>query len=374
MCMKVKKIVLLVYRLTGGGAERVASLWASGFADRGYDVTIITATGNKEDMTYNLSKLVKHIVIEIPLSNRIIKGVLYRIGVGKFYFLLNLKKILHEIRPDVCIGILGDYALQAYKCTRDLGCKIINTEHNAYDRPDFVKSRPDVMKMKFHTNKIFDCVTVLTEADTKVPNIPNENMVVLPNPLTFEPVKEIPHKEKIILATGRLDVWNVKGFDNLIRAWGRIANQYPEWKLIIAGEGHKNSKDYLGKLVKEEHVENTVSFPGFCDNIIDYYKKASIFVLSSRYEGFGMALTEAMSQGCACIACDFNGRQREIIQNDNQGIICSNDNYMELADAIKRMIDDDKYRERSRVFAIERSKYYLIDKTIDRWEHIFQTL
>lgn len=372
--MEVKKIVILVYRLTGGGAERVASLWATGFAERGYDVTVITTTGEKENLTYNLSPLVKHLVIETPILNRIIKGVLNRIGIGKLYYSYKLKRVLHEIKPDVCIGILGDYALQAYKCTRDLNCRIINTEHNAYDRPGFVKSRPDIMKMKFHTNKIFDCVTVLTEADTKVSNVPKKNMTVLPNPLTFEPVKNIPHKEKIILATGRLDVWEVKGFDNLIRAWGRIAKQYSEWKLMIAGTGSVKSKEYLVRLTQEEQVRDSVLFIGFCKNIIDYYKKASIFVLSSRYEGFGMALTEAMSQGCACIACDFNGRQREIIQNDSQGIICSNDNYIELSDAIKRMISDGEYRESCRTFAIERSKHYSIDKTIDRWEHIFQTL
>ena len=57
--MEVKKIVILVYRLTGGGAERVASLWATGFAERGYDVTVITTTGEKENLTYNLSPLVK---------------------------------------------------------------------------------------------------------------------------------------------------------------------------------------------------------------------------------------------------------------------------------------------------------------------------
>lgn len=372
--MKVKKIIIIVYKLTGGGAERVASLWATGFAEREYDVTVITTTSKKENFTYELSPLVKHLVIETPIPNRIIKGVLNRIGIGKLYFSYKLKRILHEIKPDVCIGILGDYALQAYKCSRDLDCKIINTEHNAYDRPEFIESRPDVMKMKFHTNKIFDRVTVLTEADTKVPNVPKKNMTVLPNPLTFEPVKEVPRKEKIVLATGRLEVWKIKGFDNLIRAWGRIAKQYPDWKLIIAGTGPTKSKKYLVDLVNNEHVENSVSFPGFCNNIIDYYKKASIFVLSSRYEGFGMALTEAMSQGCACIACDFNGRQREIIQNDNQGIVCSNDNYIELSDAIKRMIEDEQYREECRINAIERSTYYSLDKTIDRWESIFQSL
>lgn len=372
--MKVKKIVILVYRLTGGGAERVASLWASGFAERGYDVTIITTTGKKENFTYTLSPSVNLFTIEFPISQRIIRGVLNRIGIVRLHYSHHLKKVLHEIKPDVCIGVLGDFALQAYKCTRDLDCKIINSEHNAYDHPEFVKSRPDVMRMKFHTNKIFDRVTVLTEADTKVPGVPTENMTVLPNPLTFEPVKEIPHKEKIILATGRLDAWEVKGFDNLIRAWGKIAKDFPDWKLVIAGTGEKKSKTFLEDLARKEQVEDSIQFPGFCNNIIDYYRKASIFVLSSRYEGFGMVLTEAMSQGCACIACDFNGRQREIIQNDDQGIVCSNDNYVELADAIKKMIDDDKYRERCRTFAVERSKYYVLNKTIDRWEHIFETL
>ena len=372
--MKVKKIVILVYRLTGGGAERVASLWASGFAERGYDVTIITSTGKNEDLTYTLSPSIKLLTIEFPISLRFIRGVLNRIGIVQLHYLHHLIKVLNDIKPDVCIGILGDYALQAYKCTRNLNCKIINTEHNAYDRPEFVESRPDIMKMKFHTNKIFDCVTVLTEADTKVPSVPTENMIVLPNPITFEPAKEIPHKEKMILAIGRLDVWKVKGFDNLIRAWGKIAKQYPEWNLMIAGTGTPKSKKYLTDLVEQEHIGDSVSFVGFCNNIIDYYRKASIFVLSSRYEGFGMVLTEAMSQGCACIACDFNGRQREIIQNDDQGIVCSNDNYLELAEAIKKMIDDDEYREHCRMHAVERSKYYELDKTIDRWEQIFQTL
>lgn len=372
--MKINSIVILAYKLTGGGAERVASLWASGFANRGYDVTVITTTRKKENLTYELAPSVKHLVIELPISSRIIKFILRKIGFWNVYFMHKLRKVLHDIKPDLCIGILGEFALQAYKCTRDINCKIINTEHNAYDRPEFLRNRPDVIRMKFETNRIFDRVTVLTKVDTMVPGVPKENMTVLPNPLTFEPVKEIPHKDKIILAVGRLDVWEVKGFDNLIRAWGRIAKQYPDWKLIIAGTGSTKSKEYLYDLSEKENVKGSVLFSGFCDNIIDFYKKASIFVLSSRYEGFGMALTEAMSQGCACIACDFNGRQREIIQNENQGIICSNDDYIELSDAMKRMIDDEQYREKCRAFAIERSKYYLLDKTIDRWENIFQTL
>lgn len=364
------KIVILVHNLTGGGAERVAALWATGFANRGHNVTVLTTEKTKQSVAYDISQSVDVKCIGLIVHNYYLRGLLKKLGILRLYYKNKLNRHLHNINPDVCIGVLSKYALDAYNCTRDLQCKIINTEHNAYDRPEFLNTRPDIIKMKFETNRIFDKVTVLTQADTLVPGVPKENMVVLPNPLTFEPVTRIPKKENIILATGRLDAWEVKGFDNLIKAWGGIAKRYPEWKLIIAGTGTEDSKKYLMKLSDNANLEEQISFVGFCSNIIDYYRKASVFVLSSRYEGFGMALTEAMSQGCACIACDFNGRQREIIQNEDQGLICSNDNYVELSTAISRMIEDNEYRENCRYNAVERSKFYMIEKTIDRWEKI----
>ena len=114
------------------------------------------------------------------------------------------------------------------------------------------------------------------------------------------------------------------------------------------------------------------------------------FVLSSRYEGFGLVLIEAMSQGCAPVACDYKGRQREIINPSsvfpqgeeelsdavsggcvcNNGILCEPDNAEQLAVAIARMISDDKYRMSVQQNAISRSRYYSIENTIDRWEQL----
>ena len=96
--------------------------------------------------------------------------------------------------------------------------------------------------------------------------------------------------------------------------------------------------------------------------------------MSSRYEGFGMVLIEAMSQGCACIACDYKGRQSEIIQNDSQGIICPVEDVDSLASAIERMILDKSYREKCQYNAIERSKFYSLDNTMDRWETIINNI
>ena len=176
-------------------------------------------------------------------------------------------------------------------------------------------------------------------------------------------------------------------------------------------------------------MEDSVEFLGFKKDVEKLYQDASIFVLSSRYEGFGLVLIEAMSQGCACIACDYKGRQREIIapnegecqdsslkfqdlsvdgpkegedtdvsnykipkkletsekpepRNSNQetrnisveacetGILCEPDDVESLAAGIRKMIEDDEYRESVRVKAIERSKYYSLENTIDRWEKL----
>ena len=92
--------------------------------------------------------------------------------------------------------------------------------------------------------------------------------------------------------------------------------------------------------------------------------------MSSRYEGFGLVLIEAMSQGCACIACDYKGRQCEIIQNDSQGLCCEPDDVDALAEAMRKMITDDEYRESIRNNAVERSKYYSLDNIMGKWEDL----
>ena len=117
------------------------------------------------------------------------------------------------------------------------------------------------------------------------------------------------------------------------------------------------------------------------------YKKSEIFVLSSRYEGFGLVLIEAMSQGCALVACDYKGRQREIlnpssalpegegepnrkIEITENGILCEPDNVETLAAGLQKMMEDEDYRKRVLLNVVERSKFYDIEHTMSRWEYL----
>ncbi len=355
-------ILILVNTLTFGGAERVASLWANGFADYGHKVCICTCRRDNVPDTYQVNEKIKRYNIYCWLLSKF-----SRLGIHPMA--KKLKPIIEKEKPDFIICVQGYWAKWAYNATKGMSIPIINTEHNSFERPIYAPMPKKIWREKYIDNKLYTAITVLTESDRKCIGDKLKNVFVLPNPLTYSPVVKIPLKEKIILAAGRFDVWHCKGFDLLIKAWGMIAPKNKEWTLYIAGTGTPKSIDVMHQLAKENNVENRIVFPGFVD-MLSLYQKASIFVLSSRYEGFGMVLTEAMSQGCACIACDYNGRQSEIITSMEEGITIPVDDADALASAINKLTNNDDLRQKLQQGALARSHYYGIDHTINRWNEI----
>ena len=304
------------------------------------------------------------------------------------------------------------------------------TEHNSFERPASAPMPLSLKIFKFWINKLYKHITVLTEADKNVIGNKLKSVKVMPNPLLLKPVEEIPPKENVVLAAGRVDSWHYKGFDVLIKSWKIIQDlndddneddNIREWWLKIAGAGKKESFEYLMNLLPDgEWVFNDnendddddddndndddnenwfwrsekyhIEFLGFQKDMESLYKKSEIFVLSSRYEGFGLVLIEAMSQGCAPVACDYKGRQEEIlcpegvsrfkfIRQDSSassqdssieicenGIMCEPENVEDLAKALEKMIKDTEYRKLVQQKSVERSKYYSLDNCVNRWE------
>lgn len=345
-----------------GGAERVGVMLANGLSVS-HSVYLISNT--LEEPTYEVKSSVQLLPLFSSISSKIDKWA---------STLPNIRKYAKTYRPDVIIGIMETCSLVSKLATIGLGIPIIMTEHNAFERPKNTPLTKWQIITKFYINKLYCCVTILTEADKEFIGLRLKNTVVMPNPLFLTPIIKSPVKDKIVLAAGRIDDWHCKGFDILLKAWGTIAKQYPDWTLEIAGDGRKVDLELLQNIVRKSEVENQVKFLGYQKNIVDRYKQSAVFVLSSRYEGFGLVLIEAMSQGCACVACDFKGRQREIIRNDSEGLVCVPNDVDALALAIKKMIDDDMYRQKVQKAAIERSKYYAMDKTIRRWEKLLKRL
>ena len=284
-----------------------------------------------------------------------------------------LRHYIKSIKPDAIIGIMWACSLRSKIASIGESIPVISTVHDAFEHPDTMKLSRFEYFHKFYLNKLYKNITVLTQADKILIQNRLSNISVMPNPLSLEPVLKIPPKRKIILAAGRLEDWYIKGFDVLIKAWSKIAILYPEWTLQIAGIGNQKQVDFLKKLANDYGVlDKQFQLLGFREDIIGLYQRASIFVLSSRYEGFGLVLIEAMSQGCACIAADYKGRQSEIILNDNEGLTCLPESVEDLTAKLELLLCNKVYRNKLQKNAIEASKRFMPEKIIIKWEALLK--
>ena len=397
------RVLIVSPSLNYGGAERVASIWANTFVQKGYDVFFVTNLQNGYE--YSLDERINL----LPLTP--IRGVKF---IRYIKAITNLRKYYRTYHIDVIIGVMWVCSLLAKLASFGKGIPVVATEHNVFERPQGSPMSFKDRFAKFYLNYLYNYVTVLTNSDYEIVKNRFKKVSVMPNPLLLQPTKDVLPKEKVVLAAGRLDAWHYKGFDVLIKSFAKLLNgskvaeprsmfksndiafkiREEGWKLQIAGTGSEKSLNYLKQLCKENEVEDSVEFLGFRKDVEKLYQDASIFVLSSRYEGFGLVLIEAMSQGCACVACDYKGRQSEILnpaqdqtfetrnlklepQNNKvelceTGILCEPDDVESLAAGIQKMIEDDEYRDSVRKNAVERSNYYSIENTMDRWESLLK--
>lgn len=356
-------IAICVHNLANGGAERVAALWAEGFLSDGNEVHLITCEPDAR-VDYDISQSIFHHLIYC-------EGNPVKRYFGKIW---QLRRLIQVIHPDVAIAVLHPWNRWLLLATCGLGVPVINTEHDSFERPNTAPMLMRTKVDKFILNRFFKGVTVLTSVDKRIAEKHIKKVFEMPNPLAFVPVKNLPSKKHIIIAAGRLDEWYCKGFDVLIKAWGRIARKFPDWKLQIAGGGKEPNVARVTGFVKDNDVVGQVELLGFRKDIVSLFKEASIFVLSSRYEGFGLVLIEAMSQGCACIACDYNGRQREIIRSDDEGLTCLPDDVTTLSEELERLINEKSSREMIQMNSIERAWYFSVDNTTKRWYEVFKQL
>jgi GalNAc-alpha-(1->4)-GalNAc-alpha-(1->3)-diNAcBac-PP-undecaprenol alpha-1,4-N-acetyl-D-galactosaminyltransferase len=350
------KILFTCWRLTGGGAERVCVDVANGLLQLGHETAILADF--TQPVTYHPLPGVKRIQTA-PYSN----AVTWRISA-----LRQMVDVMRSFRPDAVVCILYNRATAARIASMlTVKCPVVASDHNAFERPPYAPMRRRQHFDKFTVNRWLDALTVLTRADARVIGNRLRHVYVMPNPLGIVPADAVPPKERIVLAVGRLDEWHCKGFDLLVEAWKDIAPLCRGWKLRIVGHGSDAS---LAKLKDMGRGVRDVEFLPYTENIRDEYRRAAVFVLSSRYEGFGLVLTEAMSQGCACVACDFRGRQSEIVTDGTDGLIVPIDDAHALAMAMKHLIVDTPAREALQRQAIKGVARFAPDVIARRWERM----
>jgi glycosyltransferase involved in cell wall biosynthesis len=167
---------------------------------------------------------------------------------------------------------------------------------------------------------------------------------------------------RTVLAAGRLNPQ--KGFDLLISAFGRVAREYPEWRLRICGSGGMRGR--LNRQIQEEGLSQVIELPGPC-NLAEEMARASIFVLSSRKEGFPVVLLEAMSKGMAVVSFDCPTGPRAVLEDHRNGVLVPAEDSDALAVAILELIENDDLRQSCAAAAVETSKAYTMDAIGRQW-------
>lgn len=369
------KIFIICNNLGGGGAERVGVNLANGFANHNYQAYIVTDIYQKAN--YPVDDKIKILPLCPKEGGRLKRWT---------SAVVNLRRYINREQPDVIIGIMHLCSIVARISTIGTKTPVIMTIHHALESDTYKFSKFE-QSLDRYTPCLYDATTVLTQPDKDCLGH-RKNLFVMPNPLTFKAVEELPEKEKIVLAAGRLNDWKYKGWDILIKAWGQIEHKNG-WKLQVAGKGTDEAIVHLKLLMKENHAED-IELLGYRTDIEKLFQRASIFALSSRSEGLPMVLIEAMSQGCAPIATDFKGRTKEvldmtsatskkvgaqhIIEIGENGITCNPEDADALAAGIQRLMKDDDLRQSIQNHALERSKYYALPNIISMWEDLLKQI
>lgn len=355
-------IFVVVPRLAFGGAERVAVAISNGLSRKGHSVTILADTSPL--VAYPVDEAVRIIDIQPKSGNKLQRHLLS---------VLKIRKHVRRLRPDVVIGIMWASSLKARVATCGMGIPVISTVHDAFEHPASAPMSRFERFVKFQLNKIYPYVTVLTRRDQEVIGKRLRHVRVMPNPLFLEPVNEVPPKTKMVLAVGRLGSWHYKGFDILIEAWAKIEDK-AGWQLHIVGDGNQDDVERMRGFIDKAGVSDCVILHPFTTDIVSFYRQAGVFVLSSRYEGFGLVLIEAMSQGCACVAADYLGRQRDIITDGVDGLICPTENTERLSVLIRQLMKDDALRSKLQKHAISSVKQFELSSIADRWDNFLSQM
>jgi GalNAc-alpha-(1->4)-GalNAc-alpha-(1->3)-diNAcBac-PP-undecaprenol alpha-1,4-N-acetyl-D-galactosaminyltransferase len=352
--MRKNHIAFLINSMTSGGAERVLSIVANKLAVAGYRISIYTLESGSS--FYELHKNINYRPLGIVKKPKNIAEKLF----NNIDIIKQLKAVLLENKPDVLITFMTKENLFGIIAARKLRIPVIISERNTY-----LAKKGLLHMFRYYLYPKADALVVLNSLDEAYYHKFCHNIHTIQNPLHlrfYSDFKET-RREKIILSVGRLEYQ--KGFDNLLSVFQRISAEYPDWKLVIVGEG--SQKDDLIALSENLGIALKVVFTGRVTDVIAYYRKSSIFILSSRYEGFPNVLCEAMSQGLACISFNCISGPWDIIDNYKNGILVKNQDNDELYKALKELISNKKLRISLSQTAKQIRKKLSKEKTINKW-------
>lgn len=349
------KLLYITNAITGvGGLERVLSVKASYLADwLDYEICIISLNEEGKEPFYNFSSKIDFRSIDVKKKSEYFFGI---------------RRIVKEFQPDV-ISVCDD-GVKGFFVPLWVGskAKIIYERHTSKEMVTFGEKPNMKQKISFLLmdigSRLYDRFVVLTSENKQQWKC--KNIEVIPNPLPFYPDKVSELNNKRIISVGKITP--LKGYERLVEVWKIIGHKYPDWNIEIYGLVADNSK--LPELIKgtSVYIRKPVK------DIQNQYQSASIYVLPSVFEGFGMVLIEAMVCGVPCVAFDCPCGPRDIIKDGEDGFLVENGNIEQFAGQLSLLIENEDLRKELGKNARANVRRYDIGIIAKRWDELFKNL
>jgi len=356
------KLLYITNGINGsGGLERVLSIKASLLAEAyGYEVHIVVLNEAVTKPFYRFSpKLIFHNVAATgnPLS--------YTVA-----YIKGMRAIVQQIQPDV-ISVCDD-GLKGFFLPKIIKKRvpIIYERHASIHLSDnsSLKDRFRIKMMRLLSG-VFSKFVVLTNANkNEWPH--KNNLVAIPNPVSFYPETSSTLQNKKVIVVGSHS--NNKGYDLLLNAWNLILKQNPDWELHIYGKLDRDA--IFVKMANKLELSASVFFHQPQQDIVSCYLDASMLVLSSRSEGFGMVLIEAMACGLPCVSFDCPSGPGDIISHNEDGILVPNGDVDALSQSMIKLMNNEDLRKSMGTNAKINVKRFLPEPIVKEWDELFKSL
>lgn len=363
------KLVCVLNSMAGGGAERVMTHLAGGLARRGHSVTILTLDPSVPDF--------------YPPPPGVARATVDGAGGDCRWYQLrcqrerlsSLRRRITERSPDAVISFVDVANILTLAACRGSGIPVIACEHI---NPLHYRLGPHWELLRRILYPSAARVVMLTEdtLDWALNTAGARAAVAIPDPVPaplFSADSRRPDffgNGKNLLAMGRLI--SQKGFDILLPAFAEVAGRFPEWQLTILGEGPERAR--LESLRDRLGLAGRALLPGTKPDAYDILRHSDLFVLSSRFEGFGMALAEALSCGVPAVSFDCPSGPSLILRDGVDGLLVPPGDRTGLATALARLMADEGLRKTFADRAPEVAERFGVEKYLDKWEALLQGL
>ncbi len=363
-------LTLVIFSLSGlgGGMERSATNLVNSWAERGYEVSVLTLNSPDAVPLYPLANHidVRALSLNQPATSKLtaIKEMIRSAWI--------IRKNIAELKPDAVVAFGDQTCVLTIAGCLGFGLPVIVAERTHPGHYAIGKGwgtlrsflYPRAAALVAQTSDISKWYTD-NLASPPVYVIPNSVMVAKSSSAT-EPQDE----RKTVLGVGMLT--GVKRFELLIKVFSSLAAKFTMWDLIIYGEGPDRAK--LEKLIEAEGLSGRVLLPGRVENIISCMKSADLFVLTSRTEGFPNALCEAMVSGLPVISFDCPSGPADIIRPGIDGILVSSGDGASLAKEMAGLMENERLRVELGSRAKELSERFSLEKVMGKWEDLIDAV